>query len=64
MTKKKPLHPKKNPKSNVETQKRHQNFDNTTIVDRRRMVSNESYPTGVVKPFYGNPAFPLTTKAV
>ena len=34
------------------TQKRHQNFDCTTIADRLRTVSwsNNSHPTGVVKP--------------
>ena len=42
------------------------NFDNTTIVDRLRTFSwsNNSYPTGVVKPVYGYPTFPLTAKAV
>ena len=42
------------------------NFDYPTIADRLRMVSwgNDSHPTGVVKPVYGIPTFPLTTKAV
>ena len=42
------------------------NFDDTTIADRLRMVSwvNNSHPTGVVKPVYGIPTLPLTTKAV
>ena len=55
-----------NPKSNVTTQKRHQNFDYTTIADWLRTVSwgNDSHPTGVVKPVYGIPTFPLTAKAV
>ena len=41
-------------------------FDYTTIVDRLRTVSwgNDSHPTGVFKPVYGIPTFPLTTKAV
>ena len=54
-------HPQNNPKINVTTQKRHQNFDDTTIADRLRTVgwSNDSYPTGVVKPVYGIPTFPL-----
>ena len=42
------------------------NFDYTTIADRLRTVSwsNSSHPTGVVKPVYGRPTFPLTTTAV
>ena len=37
------------------------NFDYTTIAARLRTVSwgNESHPTGVVKPVYGIPTFPL-----
>ena len=35
----KPLHPNKNTKSNVTTQKRHQNFDYKSIMDRLRTVS-------------------------
>ena len=48
------------------TQKRHQNFHYTTIADRLGTVSwsNNSNQTGVVKPVYGYPTFPLTTKAV
>ena len=36
------------------------NFDYTTISDRLQAVSwsNDSYPTGVVKPVYGIPTFP------
>ena len=51
------LHPQKNPKSNVNTQK--------PIVDRLRMVSlgNDSHPACVVKPVHGIPTFPLTAKA-
>ena len=42
------------------------NFDYTTIADRLRTVSwsNNSHPTGVVKPVNGIPTFPLTAKAV
>ena len=41
-------------------------FDNTTIADRLKTVSrnSESHPTGVAKPVYGIPTFPLITKAV
>ena len=48
----KTLHPKKNPKNKLTTtQKRHQNFDFTTIADRLRTVSlsNDSHQTDVVK---------------
>ena len=47
-----PTSHRKNPKSNVTTQKRNQNFDCTTIADRLRTVSygNDNHPTGVVKP--------------
>ena len=43
-------------------QKPHQNFDYTTIAYRLRTVtsSNNSHRTGVVKPVYGYPTFPLT----
>ena len=43
------------------------NFDYTATADRLRTVSwgSDSHPTGVVKPVYGIPTFPLlTTKAV
>ena len=42
------------------------NFDYTTNAVRLRTVSwgNDSHPTGVVKPVYGIPTFPLTAKAV
>ena len=48
------------------TQRRHQNFDYTTIADWLRKVSwsNDSHPTGVVKPVYRIPTFPLTAEAV
>ena len=63
---KKPLHPQKNPKSNVTTQKRRKNFDNTTIADRFMTVSwsNNRHPTGVVKLVFERFTFPLTAKAV
>ena len=43
-----------------------QNFNHTAIVDWLRTVSwgYDIHPTGVVKPVYGIPTFPLTTKAV
>ena len=46
--------------------RRSRNFDYTTISDCLRMVSlsNESYPTCVVKPVYGITTFPLTTSCV
>ena len=42
------------------------NFDYRTIADRPKTVSwgNDSHPTGVVKPVYDIPTFPLTEKAV
>ena len=42
------------------------NFDYKTTADRLWNVScgNDSHPTGVVKPLYGIPTFPLTAKAV
>ena len=49
------------------TQHRHQKTtDYTTIADRFRTVSwgNDSHPTGVVKPVYGIPTFPLTATAM
>ena len=62
----KPLHPQTNTKSNVTTQKRHQNFDYKTIADPLRTVSwgINSHPTGVEKPVHGIATFPLTAKAV
>ena len=41
-------------------------FDYTTIADRLKTVSwsNDSHPTGGVKPIYGIPTFPLTAKDV
>ena len=51
-------------KSNVTTQKRHQNFDYTTTADRLSTISlsHDRLHTGVVKPVSGIPTFPLTTK--
>ena len=42
------------------------NFDDTTIADRLRTVnwSDNSHPTGVVKPVYERSTFPLTATAV
>ena len=53
-------------KNNVTTQKRHQNFDYTTIAHRLRTViwSNISHPTGVVKPDYEHLTFQLTATVV
>ena len=61
-----PIHRQKNPKSKMTTQNATKNFDCTTIADRLRTVSwgNDSHPTGVVKPVYGIPIFPLTEKTV
>ena len=56
------------PPENKKVKRQHKdatkNFDNTKIADRHRTVSwsNDSYPTTVVKPLYGIPTFPLTTK--
>ena len=51
---------------NATLQKRHQNFDYTTIADRQRTVSwsNNIHPTGVVKPVYERWTYPLTATAV
>ena len=55
-----------NPKTKGQRTNATKNFDYTTIADRLRTVSwsNNSHPTGVVKPVYGYPTFPLTTKAM
>ena len=60
----KPLHPHKIPKSNIITHKQNatKNFDYTTIV--AVSWSNDSHPTGVIKPVYGIPTFQLTAKSV
>ena len=52
------------PKTNVATKELHQNFDYTKIADRLRTFSlgDGSNPTGMVKPVYGIPIFPLTAK--
>ena len=51
--------------ANVTTQKRHQNFDYTTIADRLRTVSwgNDSHPTGVVIPVSGILTLPTYRKS-
>ena len=55
---------KKIQKSNLKTQNATINFEYRTIADRLRTVSwsNDSWLTGVVKPVYGIPSFPLTPK--
>ena len=57
---------RKIPKTKRQHKNTTQNFDNTTIADRLRTVSwsNDSHPTGVVKPLYSIPTFPLTTHTV
>ena len=56
--------------SENESQEKTQNatriFDYTTIADRMRTVSwrNFCHQTGVVKPVYRIPTFPLTSKAL
>ena len=54
-----------NSKTNGQQEDATKNFDYTAIADRLRTVSwrNNSHLTGVVKPVYGYPTFPLTTKA-
>ena len=44
----------------------HKKFDYTAIADRLRTVSwsNYSHQTGMVKPVYERPTFPLTTTAM
>ena len=61
-----PTPTEKNPKSNVKTQQRHQNFNYTTIADRLMTVSwsNNSHPTGVVKSVYERSTYPLIATAV
>ena len=56
----------KKSKKQRDNTKRHQNFDYTSIADRLRAVSlsNNSHPTGVVKPVYECSTFPLTTTVV
>ena len=61
----KPVHPQTNPKGNMTTQKRHQKHY-TTIADRLRAasLSNDSHPTGVMKPVYAILTFTLTATAM
>ena len=63
LKKKKPLRRQKTPKSKITTKNDTKIFDSTMIKDRLKTVSwsNDSHPTGVVKPVYG---IPLTAKAV
>ena len=60
----KPLHPQKNLKSKVTTQKRHQHFDYTRIMDRLRTQDEQlewqQSPTCVVKPVNERSTFSLT----
>ena len=58
--------PTEKSKKQRNNKKRHQNFDYTTSANLLRTVnwSNDSHQTDVVKPVYGIPTFPLTTKAV
>ena len=61
-----PTPTEKSKKQRDNTKTATQNFVYTTIKDRLRTVSwsNNSHPTGVVKPVYERPTFPLTTAAV
>ena len=54
------------PTENSKTNGQQKNFDYTTITDRLRTVSwsHNSHSTDMVKPVYGYPTFPLTTKVV
>ena len=55
----------KSKKQRDNIKKRHQNFDYTTIADRRTVSwSNSSHSTGVDKLVYERSTFPLTTTAV
>ena len=61
-----PTPTEKSKKQRDTTKNATKNFDYTTIADRLGTVSwgNDSHPTGVVKPVYGIPTFPLTPKTV
>ena len=58
--------PTENSKTNGQHKNATNNFDYTTIADRLTTVSwsNNSHPTGVVKPVAVYPTFQLTAKAV
>ena len=62
----KPLHQQKNKKATGQHKKATDHFDYTTIADRLRTASwsNDTHPTGVVKPVYGIQTFPVTAKVV
>ena len=62
----KPLRPQRNPTSNATTHKRLHKLRLHNIADRLVTVScsNDSHPTGVIKPVYRTPTFPLTAKVV
>ena len=59
-----PTEKSKKQRDNTKTHKK--TSDYATIAGRLWTVSwsNDSHRTGVVKPVYGIPTFPLTTKAV
>ena len=61
-----PTPTEKSKKQPDNTKKLHKNFDYTTITDRLRTVSwsNNSHPTGGVKPVNEHSTFPLTAKVV
>ena len=63
---KSPYNHRKLHKANRQHKNVTKNFGYTTIADRLRTVSlsNDSLPTGVVKPIYGIPTLPLTAKVV
>ena len=58
----KPPIPTENSKTNGQHKNATENIDCTMIADRLRTVSlsNNSHPTGAVKPVYGYPTFSLT----
>ena len=61
-----PTPTEKSKKQHDNTARPPKNFDYTTIADRLGTVSwsNDSHPTGMVKPINGIPTFPLTVKAL
>ena len=58
--------PTENSTTNWQHKNTNKNFDYTTIADGLWTVSlsNNSHPSGVVKPVYENPTFPLTATVV
>ena len=61
-----PTPKEKSKKEPDNTENATKNFDYTTIVNRLRTVGwrNHRHPTGVIKPVYGHPTFPLAATAV